>query len=90
VTEHTPDDLACRDLVEMVTDFLDGALPDDQARRVAAHLDGCPGCAEYVRQIRTTARSLRGLPAQPLDPAVKASLLQAFRDFPRGTGRGRG
>ena len=81
-----PDDLACRNLIEMVTDYLDGVLPDETARSVAAHLSQCPGCEEYVWQIRSTVTALGDLPIQALDPRIKTSLLQAFRDLPRGSG----
>jgi hypothetical protein len=54
-----PDGVACQELVELVTDYLDGALPADVDGMVGQHLDGCDGCIEYVRQIRLTIDSLR-------------------------------
>jgi MFS family permease len=55
---QTADEFACQDLVEVVTDSLDGALPPDRQEQFDAHLAGCDGCTEYVRQIHETARAL--------------------------------
>jgi hypothetical protein len=56
-----PDDLACRELVELVTDYLDDVLPPGWRDGVASHLAECDGCTEYVRQVRTTIAALGGL-----------------------------
>ena len=48
------DDLACQELVEVVTDYLDGALGRRTRRRFEAHLGGCDGCAAYLAQMRAT------------------------------------
>lgn len=59
---HThADELACVEVVELVTDYLEGVLPAAEARRLERHLDTCPGCTEYVEQMRTIAGSLSGL-----------------------------
>ena len=55
------DELACFELVELVTDYLERVLPAAEARRLERHLDTCPGCTEYVEQMRTIAGSLSGL-----------------------------
>jgi anti-sigma factor RsiW len=55
------DELACVEVVELVTDYLEGVLPAAEARRLERHLDTCPGCTEYVEQMRTIAGSLRNL-----------------------------
>jgi MFS family permease len=54
-----PDELACQELVELVTDYLDGALPPDLKNKFQQHLNGCGGCAEYVRQVGLTIRALQ-------------------------------
>jgi predicted MFS family arabinose efflux permease len=56
-----PDDLQCRELVELVTGYLDGALPEDWRARVDEHLAGCDGCTAYLEQIKTTVRALERL-----------------------------
>jgi anti-sigma factor RsiW len=50
------DELACQEVVELVTDYLEGALPRSQRRRFEAHLAGCENCAEYLEQMRATIR----------------------------------
>lgn len=57
--EPSPSELACQQLVELVTDYLDGVLPDDLRSRLQLHLDDCDGCTEYIRQIRQTISALQ-------------------------------
>jgi hypothetical protein len=59
-----PADLACRELVDLVTDLLDGVLPAGWRDAVESHLADCDGCTEYVRQIRATVDALGSLPAR--------------------------
>jgi anti-sigma factor RsiW len=81
-------DLACNELVELVTDYVEGALPPRERARFDAHLTGCPDCVEYVAQMRRTIVAV-GLPAPELErtPAVTA-LLGVFRDWKRGLASG--
>ena len=51
----------CIEAIELVTDYLEGALPDAERRRLEAHLQSCPGCTEYLEQMKMVARSLGGL-----------------------------
>ena len=51
----------CIEAVELVTDYVEGALPDAERRRLEAHLQSCPGCTEYIEQMKMVARSLGGL-----------------------------
>ena len=51
----------CIEAVELVTDYVEGALPDAERRRLEAHLESCPGCTEYLEQMKMVARSLGGL-----------------------------
>ena len=71
--------LTCVELVELVSDYLEGALPPDDVRRFEEHIATCEGCTVYVEQMRTTLRLLRELPPEPLSPAAEADLLDAFR-----------
>ena len=76
------DDVACRDLVERITDLLDGRLPPEEDAAVDAHLAECPGCAAAVEQFRRTVDLLGRLPdedVRALDPDVADSLARAFR-----------
>lgn len=76
-------DLACRDLVELVTAYLEGDLPPGEAAAVDAHLVDCAGCRTYLDQVRATVAALGTAPVADLPPEVHARLLAAFT---RGAG----
>lgn len=76
-----PDDLACTEEVEMITDYLEGALPAVQASRLERHLETCPGCTEYLEQMRTVAGSLGDLGPESIPDEIRDDLLDAFRDL---------
>ena len=80
-SEH--DEMTCRDLVELVTDYLEGALPDHDRVRLEAHLAGCTYCEDYIAQMRQTIRVLGRLPAAAVDPARQEEVLRAFRGWRR-------
>jgi anti-sigma factor RsiW len=76
-------DLNCEELVELVTDHLDGALDDETERRVADHLTGCDGCTSYVDQMKQTIATLGSSPADvELTDEARDALLAAFREPP--------
>jgi anti-sigma factor RsiW len=76
-------DLNCNELVELVTDYLDGALDEETAHRVADHLAGCDGCTTYVEQIRQTVTALGSSPPEvELTDEARDALLAAFREPP--------
>jgi hypothetical protein len=64
-------DLACRELVALATDYLDGALPADWRARLDMHLTECDGCAAYLQQLGTTIELLSQL-ANPAQPCLAA------------------
>ena len=74
-------DLACIDAVELITDYLEAALPTAERRRLELHLESCPGCSEYLEQTRTVAGSLGGLREQAIPQPMRASLIAAFREL---------
>ena len=78
-----PDDLACTEEVEIMTDYLEGALEPAEAARLERHLETCPGCTEYLRQMRTLAGSLEGLDRESIPVDVRDDLLAAFRNLRR-------
>ena len=78
-----PDNLSCRELVEIVTDYLEGTLPSGARARVDAHLGNCPGCTTYVEQMRETVRLTGRLREEDLQPPARQALLEAFRDWKR-------
>jgi anti-sigma factor RsiW len=75
-------DLTCRELVELVTDYLDSALPDAERVRFETHMASCEGCDRYVEQIRTTVALTGEARALEERPELTA-LLGAFRDYRR-------
>jgi anti-sigma factor RsiW len=82
---HTPaDDPACVEVVELATDYLEGVLPEAEARRLERHLETCPGCTEYLEQMRTLAGSLGGLTGDSLPAETRDALIAAFRDPHQG------
>jgi anti-sigma factor RsiW len=73
----------CREFVEDVTAYLDGALPDETVALVDHHLADCPHCREYLRQMRQTIATARALTERDVDamPAdLRERLLEAFRE----------
>jgi anti-sigma factor RsiW len=72
-------EMACQELVEVVTDYLDGALAADDRLRFEAHLADCEACGEYVAQIRSTIDLVGHVDAETLSPELQQGLLDAFR-----------
>jgi anti-sigma factor RsiW len=76
------DEMSCRELVEVVTDYLEGKLPERDRVRLEAHLAECPYCEEYIAQMRETIEALGELPrAESLDARTERELLEAFRGW---------
>jgi anti-sigma factor RsiW len=73
--------LPCRELVELVTDYLEGALAPAQHARFEAHIAGCGNCAAYLRQMRETLDLLGTLPVEALSREAEDELRAAFRDW---------
>ena len=78
------DDLTCHELVELVTDYMEDALAPVERARLEAHLEVCPGCREYLAQMRQTITVMGRLPADSLDPEMGERLLRVFREWRRG------
>jgi len=76
-------EMSCRELVELVTDYLEDALDHVTRQRFEAHLGECDGCVAYVEQMRTTVQVLGDLPEESLSPDVRDRLLDAFRGWGR-------
>jgi len=73
--------LSCQELVELVTAYLEGALPPEDHSRFEAHISICDGCGVYLEQMRTTVRLLGKLPVATLPAGAERDLLDAFRDW---------
>jgi anti-sigma factor RsiW len=73
--------IRCDRLVELVTDYLEGALDEAVAAEFDAHLARCPGCDAYVDQMRQAAHQLGHVSPDGLSDAARARLLDAFGDM---------
>ena len=71
-------DLACREAVELVTDYLEGALSPADRERLEGHLAGCPHCTEYLAQMRETIRLAGRLTPQDLTPEMRTDLMDLY------------
>ncbi|HET9437786.1 MAG TPA: zf-HC2 domain-containing protein [Gaiellaceae bacterium] len=81
VPEQT--DLTCREVVELVTDYLEGALPPDERLDFERHLVWCSWCRDYLDHMRRTIE-LTGLPDESEPPSpLREQLLSAFKDWKR-------
>ena len=76
-------ELSCRELVEMVTDYLEGRMSPADRDRFDAHLRGCPGCRAYLQQMRQTIRATGHLSEEALLPEARDKLLALFRNWKR-------
>jgi anti-sigma factor RsiW len=72
-------DIVCRQAVELVTDYLEGALSGRARRRFEAHLAGCPHCTEYLAQMRETIRLAGRLEPEDLTPQARAEFTDLYR-----------
>jgi anti-sigma factor RsiW len=73
--------LSCQELVELVTDYLEGALPAEDTARFEDHLGRCTGCAAYLEQIRQTIELTGSLTVDQIPPEAERALLDAFRGW---------
>jgi anti-sigma factor RsiW len=80
-------DLVCREAVELMTDYLEGALGWRQRRRLERHLRGCPACRAYLEQLRVTVAAMGEIEPDAVDPATREDLIELLRRY-RGTDGG--
>ena len=78
-----PSALSCNEIVEMVTDYIEGDLDPPTVAALEEHLRVCPGCDRYVDQIRVTVSTLGSITSESLSPQAQSDLLDAFRTFKR-------
>jgi anti-sigma factor RsiW len=73
--------MACRELVELVTEYLEGTLGPEDRERFDAHIAGCDACTAYLDQMRKMLTALGRIPEESLAPEARDELLLAFRDW---------
>jgi len=71
--------LACQEMVELVTDYLEGTLTRSQRRRFEAHLADCENCTEYLSQMRTTIRLTGSLSAEDMTPHMREEFTELYQ-----------
>jgi anti-sigma factor RsiW len=75
--------LTCRELVELVTEYFEGALSSAERSRFEEHVMSCPPCRAYLEQMRQTIRLLGRIPEETVPPDAEAALVAAFRGWRR-------
>jgi anti-sigma factor RsiW len=74
-------ELTCQEIVELITDYLEAALPDLERVRIEEHLSSCTGCRNYLAQMRQTIHTLGKLPEESIPDSVRDELLTLFRGW---------
>jgi predicted anti-sigma-YlaC factor YlaD len=72
-------DIVCQQAVELVTDYLEGALTRRDRRRFERHLKKCPNCSAYLEQIGTTIRLTGSIEPDDLTPEARQELSELYR-----------
>ena len=83
MTDPPATELTCQELVNLVTDYFDGALPAPERARFEAHLTDCPYCVTFLRQMRQTIRIVGTLTEDTIPPDAREALLSRFREWKR-------
>ena len=73
--------MTCQELVELVTEYLEGALSELDRARFEEHIALCPMCQVHLEQLRVTVRELGTLRERDIDPGVLAELQERFRTW---------
>jgi anti-sigma factor RsiW len=71
----------CRQVVELMTAYLEGALSPRDRARFEEHIAGCDGCTAYLAQLRTTMQAIGKLSVETIPPAIERELVDAFRSW---------
>ena len=83
---NTYEDVSCQELVELVTDYVEGGLGAELTARFERHIASCAGCRTHLAQIRATIRVTGELTRESLSPEAERALLHAFRGWNRNSG----
>ena len=78
-----PEDISCREIVQIVNDYVEGVLPAEEREGVELHLNLCDGCSDYLEQLRLSIVLTGELSADALSPELEEELCLAFRSFER-------
>lgn len=86
MTTERAGDLPCKDLVEIITDYLEGVLPPAERERFETHLSACSGCRTYLEQMRATVAAAGRVTPDELPPESRRRLEELFRGWARPEG----
>ena len=75
----------CNELVEVITDYLEGTLPAGDRARFEGHLNECEFCVIYLEQMRTTLAALGRVPTESVSAQARDELLRAFRGWKKSS-----
>jgi anti-sigma factor RsiW len=78
---HSHDHITCQEVVELVTDYFEGALPAEQADLFEQHINFCEGCDWYVEEMRTTVETVGKITEEEIPDETREKLVNAFRDW---------
>jgi anti-sigma factor RsiW len=81
VSSQGPQPMNCRQVVELMSDYIEGALSSLDRARFEEHIAGCDGCRAYLAQLQTTRRILGRLADEAVPASVEQDLLEAFRNW---------
>ncbi len=76
--------LACKQVVELVTDYLEGTMPPRERARFESHIADCPNCRRYLAQMRTTLAVLGRIEPEEVAPEAMDELVALFRRWTAG------
>ena len=79
-----PEEMSCRELVDVITDYLEGTMAQGDRLRFDAHLAECPYCVNYIDQMRAAVGALGELTEESISSEARGELLQAFRGWRGG------
>ncbi len=75
--------MRCRQVVELMTEYIEGTLSDSDRKKFEQHIAGCDGCTEYLRQLRISIGLTGRLPDEPVPAHLAEELVRAFKDWRR-------
>ena len=78
------DEMSCKELVEVITDYLEGGLSPADRQRFEQHLAACPHCVNYLEQMKISVRALGRLTEDSIPPESRDDLLRVFRGWKQG------
>lgn len=73
--------MPCRELIEVITEYLEGGLSSEDRTRFEEHLEACSACKMYLDQFEAVIRTLGRIEEDQLDPELRDGLVAAFADF---------